>query len=63
MTPYLTVSYTNLSPEAHLPTPRHGQYLTDAPNHIRPAVTAMDSCLFNSCFGEEETENEFSTSI
>ena len=45
MPPYLKVSYTNLSPEAHVPTPRHGQYFTHAPNHIRPAVTAKDSCL------------------
>ena len=45
MPPYSTVSYTNLSPEAHVPTLRHGQYLTHAPNHIIPAVTAKDSCL------------------
>ena len=45
MPPYLKVSYTNLSPKAHVPTPRHGQYFTHAPNHIRPAVTAKDSCL------------------
>ena len=45
MPPYLKVSYTNLSPEAHVPTPRHGQYFTHAPNHIRTAVTAKDSCL------------------
>ena len=50
MPPYLTVSYTSLSSEAHW-TPQHGQYITHA--LINPAVAAMDSC-----FGEEETENE-----
>ena len=45
MPSYLKVSYTNLSPKAHVPTPRHGQYFTHAPNHIRPAVTAKDSCF------------------
>ena len=29
--------------EAHLPTPRYGQYLTHEHNHITPAVAAMDS--------------------
>ena len=51
MPPYLTVSYTSLSSEAHRPTPRHGQYITHA--LIILAVAAMDSC-----FGEDETENE-----
>ena len=31
--------------EAHVPTPRYGQYLTHAHNHITPAVAAMDSCF------------------
>ena len=30
---------------AHLPTPRYGQYLTHAHNHITRAVAAMDSCF------------------
>ena len=29
----------------HLPTPRYGQYLTHAHNHITPAAAAMDSCF------------------
>ena len=33
------------SNEAHLPTPRYGQYLTHAHNHITRAVAAMDSCF------------------
>ena len=28
-----------------LPTPRYGQYLTHAHNHITEAVAAMDSCF------------------
>ena len=43
MPPYLTVSYTSLSSEAHRPTPRHGQYITHA--LIILAVAAMDSCF------------------
>ena len=31
--------------EAHVPTPRYGQYLTHAHNHITQAVAAMDSCF------------------
>ena len=31
--------------EAHVPTPRYGQYLTHAHNHITTAVAAMDSCF------------------
>ena len=31
--------------EAHVPTPRYGQYLTHADNHITPAEAAMDICL------------------
>ena len=30
---------------AHLPTPRCGQYLTHAHNHITRVVAAMDSCF------------------
>ena len=30
---------------AHLPTPRYGQYLTHAHNHITRVVAAMDSCF------------------
>ena len=30
---------------AHVPTPRYGQYLRHAHNHITPAVAAMDSCF------------------
>ena len=57
MPPYITVSYTNLSTEVHLPTPRHGQYITHA--FITPAVAAMDSCLIAALARwEEETENE-----
>ena len=33
------------SNEAHLPTPRYGQYLTHTHNHITRAVAAMDSCF------------------
>ena len=33
------------SNEAHLPTPRYGQYLTHALNHITRATAAMDSCF------------------
>ena len=33
------------STEAHVPTPRYGQYLTHAHNHITPVVAAMDSCF------------------
>ena len=33
------------SNEAHLPTPRYGQYLTHAHNHITRAMAAMDSCF------------------
>ena len=29
----------------HVPTPRYGQYLMHAHNHITPAVAAMDSCV------------------
>ena len=36
---------TKLCTEAHVPTPRYGQYLTHAHNHITPAVVAMDSCF------------------
>ena len=36
---------TKLCTEAHVPTPRYGQYLTHAHNHITPAVAAMDSCF------------------
>ena len=43
MPPYLTVSHTSLSSEAHRPTPRHGQYITHA--LIILAVAAMDSCF------------------
>ena len=43
MPPYLTVSYTSLSSEAHRPTLRHGQYITHA--LIILAVAAMDSCF------------------
>ena len=31
--------------EAFVPTPKYGQYLTHAHNHITPAVAAMDSCF------------------
>jgi len=34
-----------LSTEAHVLTPRYGQYLTHAHNHITPAGAAMDSCF------------------
>ena len=33
----------NFSTEAHAPTPRYGQYLTHARNHITPAVEAVSS--------------------
>ena len=33
------------SNEAHLPTPRYGQYLRHAHNHITRAVAVMDSCF------------------
>ena len=36
---------TNLSTEAHILTPRYGQYLTHVHNHITPAGAAMDSCF------------------
>ena len=38
-------SNTNLSTEAHIPTPQYGQYLTHADKHIFPVVAAMDSCF------------------
>ena len=31
--------------EAHVPTPRYGQYLTHPHNHITRAVAVMDSCF------------------
>ena len=34
-----------LCTEARVPTPRYGQYLIRAHNHITPAVTVMDSCF------------------
>ena len=34
---------TNLSSEAHVPTPRYGQYLTHAHSHITRLVAVMDS--------------------
>jgi len=55
MPPYLTVSYTNLSTEAHLPTPRHGQYITHA--LIIPAVAAMDSCLIAALEKKKQKTN------
>ena len=36
---------TKLCTQAHVPTPRYGQYLRHAHNHITPAVAAMDSCF------------------
>ena len=36
---------TNLSTEAHVPSPRYGQYLTRAHNLITPEEAAMDSCF------------------
>ena len=36
---------TKLCTQAHVPTPRYGQYLTHAHNHIILAVVAMDSCF------------------
>ena len=36
---------TNLSTEAHILTPRYGQYITHVHNHITPAGAAMDSCF------------------
>ena len=36
---------TYLSTVAHVPTPRYGQYLTHAHNHITPVLAAMDSCF------------------
>ena len=36
---------TKLCTQAHIPTPRYGQYLRHAHNHITPAVAAMDSCF------------------
>ena len=36
---------TNFKTEAHVSTPRSGQYLTYAHNHITRAVAAMDSCF------------------
>ena len=55
MPPYLTVSYTNLSTEAHLPTPPHGQYITHA--LIIPAVAAMDSCLIATLEKKKQKTN------
>ena len=31
-------AFSNLSAEAHVPTPWYGQYLTHAHNHITPEV-------------------------
>ena len=36
---------TKLCTEPRVPTPRYGQYLIRAHNHITPAVAAMDSCF------------------
>ena len=36
---------TKLCTQAHVPTPRYGQYLRHAHNHITPAVAAMNSCF------------------
>ena len=55
MPPYLTVSYTNLSTEAHLPTPPHGQYITHA--LIIPAVAAIDSCLIDALEKKKQKTN------
>ena len=55
MPPYLTVSYTNLSTEAHLPTQRHGQYITHA--LIIPAVAAMDSYLIAALEKKKQKTN------
>ena len=41
----LVAASTNISTEAHVPTPRYGHYLTHAHNHITPVVAAMDSCV------------------
>ena len=41
----LVAASTNISTEAHAPTPRYGHYLTHAHNHITPVVAAMDSCV------------------
>ena len=36
---------TKICTESHVPTPRYGQYLMHAHNHITPSVVAMDSCF------------------
>ena len=36
---------TNLSTEAHIPTPQYGHYLTHAHKCITSVVAAMDSCF------------------
>ena len=36
---------TNLSTEAHVLTPRYGQYVTHTHNHITQAGAVMDSCF------------------
>ena len=36
---------SNISTEAHVPTPQYGHYLTHAHNHITPVVAAVDSCV------------------
>ena len=54
MWPYLTVSYTSLSSEAHW-TPQHGQYITHA--LINPAVAAMDSCLIAALEKKKQKTN------
>ena len=55
MPPYLTVSYTSLSSEAHRPTPQHGQYITHA--LIILAVAAMDNCLIAALEKKKQKTN------
>ena len=40
------LSNTNLSTEAQVPTPRYGQYLRHAHNHITPVVVAAMESYF-----------------
>ena len=38
---FIVLHNTNLCTEAHVPTPRYGQYLTHTNNHITPAVAVI----------------------
>ena len=62
MPPYLKVSYTNLSPKVQCTNSAAWPILYACAQPHQTSSNSQGQLLF-SCFGEEETENEFSTSI